>query len=150
MLFFIQLLSSFITSAAFGFLFSLPRRMIIPCGIVGMSGWATYLLCNELYASVVASSFAAAFAVTFISRLLAKKLKQPIILFNVPGIIPLVPGGLAYDAMRNMVENNYTEAIQLGVTTLMISGAVALGLVCSEVIDRVLQRMKQTHVRKVQ
>jgi uncharacterized membrane protein YjjB (DUF3815 family) len=47
----------------------------------------------------------------------------------------LVPGGLAYDATRNFVEFNYNLAIQFAAKALMTSGAIAVGLVLSEVLS---------------
>ena len=35
--------------------------------------------------------------------------KRPMIIFIVAGIIPLVPGGLAYDATKNLVINILQE-----------------------------------------
>jgi uncharacterized membrane protein YjjB (DUF3815 family) len=62
------------------------------------------------------------------------------IIFNVSGIIPLVPGVLAYDAMRRVVENDYNAAIPLAAKAFMISGAIAIGLVLSEVINQIIRK----------
>lgn len=140
----VQLLASFITSAAFGIIFNVPGRMLLQCGAVGMIGWMAYLIGIQLHENAIASTLIAAFLVTVISRLFSKRYKKPIIIFNVPGIIPLVPGSLAYDAMRNIVEDNYMIAMQLGVKTMMISGAIAMGLVFSEVVNRIIQRSKRS------
>ena len=35
------------------------------------------------------------------------------IIFSVAGIIPLVPGGTAYNAMRNIVEKDYALHLNL-------------------------------------
>jgi len=77
-----------------------------------------------------------------LSQLLAKIYKTPIIIFSVSGIIPLVPGGLAYDAMRNIVENQYDVAVQLAAKAFMISGAIAIGLIFSEVINQVIRKSR--------
>ncbi len=42
---------------------------------------------------------------------MARKQKEPAIIFMVTGIIPLVPGGLAYDATKNLVLLNFSTAI---------------------------------------
>ncbi len=86
--------------------------------------------------------------IAVISQFFAKWYKTPMIIFSVAGIIPLVPGGLSYDAMRKFVENDYNQATQLAAKVFMISGAIAMGLVLAEVINQVvkqstIQRYKQ-------
>ncbi|WP_197280031.1 threonine/serine exporter family protein [Bacillus sp. FJAT-27251] len=135
-----QLITSFIASAAFGILFNAPRESLFKCGLSGMLGWMVYFgLTYQGYGPVIAT-LAAAFFIALVSQMFAKFYKMPIIIFSVAGIIPLVPGGLAYDTMRNIVENDYTTAVALGVKALMISGAIAVGLVFSEVINHVFRR----------
>ncbi|TVY07076.1 threonine/serine exporter [Paenibacillus cremeus] len=137
-----QLLTSFVASSAFSILFNVPRKTLLPCGFVGMLGWLLYVLLQELPVGAIMASLAASFFVTVLSQVLAKIYKTPIIVFSVSGVIPLVPGGTAYDAMRNVVENHYDLAVQLGAKAFMISGAIAFGLVCSEVINQAIRRSR--------
>ncbi|WP_241008813.1 threonine/serine exporter family protein, partial [Staphylococcus sp. EG-SA-23] len=44
------------------------------------------------------------------------------------GIMPLVPGGLAYDATKNLVLLNFSTAINTMLEVTLIAGAIALGL----------------------
>jgi uncharacterized membrane protein YjjB (DUF3815 family) len=41
--------------------------------------------------------------------------------------------------MRNVVEDNYGLAVQLAVEAFMISGAIAIGLVFSEVVNQIIK-----------
>ncbi|MFD0586432.1 threonine/serine exporter family protein [Paenibacillus sp. GCM10027627] len=135
-----QLITSFISSALFGFFFNVPKKLLLQCGFVGMAGWIAYVVGIELKLDVIPATLIAAFLITVISQWFAKLHKTPIIVFNVSGIIPLVPGGMAYDAMRHVVENEYDTAVQLAVKAFMISGAIAIGLVFSEVINQIIRR----------
>lgn len=135
-----QLFTSFVSSAGFAVLFNIPRRHIGFCGLVGMIGWAAYIVLLHLPADPILATLAASFAITVLSQLLAKLRKAPIILFSVAGIVPLVPGGVAYDAMRNVVLNQYDVAVQKAFEVFMLSGAIAFGLVFSEVINQIIRR----------
>lgn len=137
-----QWVTSFIASAGFGILFHAPKRSLVQCGLVGMLGWILYVLLMEAGLNAIGASLGASFAVTVLSQLLAKAYKTPIIVFSAAGIIPLVPGGLAYDAMRNVVENRYDVAVQLAAKAFMISGAIAIGLVFSEVLNQFIRRSR--------
>lgn len=138
-----QLITSFIASAAFGLLFNAPRNTLIQCGLIGMVGWMFYFsLVEYREADSVTASLIAAFIIAIISGFFARWYKTPIIIFNVAGIIPLVPGGLAYDSMRHFVINDYSTALQLAAKVLLISGAIAVGIVFSEVLNQLLKKIK--------
>lgn len=136
-----QLITSFFAASAFGVLFNAPKKSLIQCGVVGMLGWLVYTLLVYEGIDAVPATVAAAVLVSILSQLCARIFKTPIIIFNVSGIIPLVPGGLAYDAMRNFVENDYNLAIQFAAKALLISGAIALGLVFSEIVNQVIRKL---------
>jgi uncharacterized membrane protein YjjB (DUF3815 family) len=137
-----QLLMSFIATAAFAVLFNVPRGTLIQCGFVGMLGWFLYISFLQISMNPIMATLIASFVVAVTSQIFAKVYKTPIIVFSVSGIIPLVPGGLAYDAMRNVVENQYDLAVQLAAKAFMLSGAIAIGLVFSEVINHVIRKSR--------
>ncbi|MFO1444833.1 threonine/serine exporter family protein [Bacillus sp. Bva_UNVM-123] len=139
---FIHLMTSFVATACFGILFNAPKKSIIKCGFVGMAGWFVYIsFVNHQFDAVVASLIASSI-IAVISLFFSKIYKTPVIIFSIAGIIPLVPGGLAYDAMRHFVENDYNTAIQLAAKAFMISGAIAVGLVISEVFYQLIVKVK--------
>lgn len=136
--------SSFIATMAFGILFNVPRRSLASGGLVGMLGWILYVgLMAYLKVDMVVATLISAFSIATLSQFLARYHKMPATLFSVSGIIPLVPGGLAYDTIRRFMENNYAEGIQLGTKTLLLAGAIAFGLIFSGVLTNTLQRFKQ-------
>ncbi|KAB2333460.1 threonine/serine exporter family protein [Cytobacillus gottheilii] len=142
-----HLVTSFIASAAFGILFNAPKKSLLQCGFVGMVGWMIYIILVDRYFDAVVSSLIAAFSIAVLSQMFARYYRTPIIIFSVSGIIPLVPGGLAYDAMRNFVENDYNTAIQLAAKAFMISGSIAVGLVVSEVLNQLIRKIPLRKVK---
>lgn len=140
-------LLSFIASAGFGIVFNAPRKSLLQCGFVGMVGWMAYIILADSGVDVVQASFVGAFAVAIIAHVMAKRFKMPIIIFSVAGIIPLVPGGLSYDAMRHVAANDYINAIPLAAKAFMISGAITMGLVFAEVIVQLL--LKKVKLNKM-
>lgn len=110
------------------------------CGLVGMVGWIIYFTMVEYQVDSVPASLTASFFVAIISSFFARKYKMPTIIFIVGGIIPLVPGGLAYNSMRNFVSNHYDIALQLAAKVVLIAGAIAMGIVCSEVLNQIIKK----------
>ncbi|AMQ19937.1 threonine/serine exporter family protein [Geobacillus sp. JS12] len=136
----VQLLLSFVASSLFGVIFNIPKRLLPHSGFVGMSGWAMYMAAARSGMDGVAATFAAAFFVAFLSNGFARRYRAPATIFIVPGILPLVPGGTAFEAMRHVVMNDYNAAIPLAAKAFMISGAIAMGLIFSEVVNQLVKR----------
>jgi uncharacterized membrane protein YjjB (DUF3815 family) len=138
-----QLITSFIATAAFGVIFNAPKETLVKCGLVGMGGWLIYYAAEDYTGGPILATLGATLFVGVVSQELAKFYKTPVIIFSVAGIIPLVPGGLAYDTMRNFVEADYSTALTLGAKVTMLSGSIAFGLVFSEVINQVIRKLRQ-------
>lgn len=136
----VQLVTSFIAAAGFGILFNAPRQVLVHCGLVGMLGWILYDTLVRYGIDVVPATVVAAMLVAVLSQLFAKLKKTPIIVFNVSGIIPLVPGGIAYDAMRHFVANDYFTGVQLAAKVVLLAGAIAIGLMFSEVVNQIVRK----------
>lgn len=144
-----QLITSFIASAAFGIIFNVPKNSLIQCGTVGMVGWFLYYYLVENDVNSIAATLAAAFLVAVISQYFAKRYKTPITIFNVSGIIPLVPGGLSYDAMKHFVENDFNMAFQLAAKAFMLAGAIAMGLIFAEVMNQLVTKYNIKKMKKL-
>ena len=141
MMIFAQMATSFFASSGFGILFGAPKKALIQCGFVGMSGWMLYFFLTENYMDAVPATIFSAMLVSVFSYTFAKIFKYPIIIFNVSGIIPLVPGGMAYNAMRHFVENDYATAVELSAEVLLLAGGIAIGLMFSEVVRQVVLKV---------
>ena len=70
--------------------------------------------------------------------------KKPILIFYVAGIIPLVPGGVAYNAMRSFIESDYFGGVELSAEVMILSGGIAIGLMFSEVMNQLWKRISRT------
>lgn len=68
---------------------------------------------------------------------------MPVTIFNIPGIVPLVPGALAYQAVRNLVLGDYVVAVSISVKVLLVAGAIASGLVISEVFNHNIRNFRE-------
>lgn len=130
----------------FGILFNAPRRALISCGLTGAAGWIVYYSFMNMEVNQILASFAGGIVLTAVSIYNARRLKMPLVIFSTCGIIPLVPGGIAYQAMRNIVLENYQLAISFGIEAAMIGSAIALGIITSEMfyslVNTILSKMK--------
>ncbi|MBO0421383.1 hypothetical protein BCR22_14095 [Enterococcus plantarum] len=139
----VQFSFSFLASAAYAIITNVPRRSLIACGLSGASGWMFYWFSTQLGANAALGSLLGALSVAAVSFICSRKLKLPVTIFNIPGMVPLVPGGLAYQAVRNLVIGNYETAVYSSVQAIMIAGAIALGLVLSEVLNHNIRNFRE-------
>ena len=121
----LNLIFSYTASLFFCVIFDAPRKLYLSCGFVGACGWMVYILFYQgLNTHTIYSSFFGSLALGLISHYMARTKREPAIIFMVPGIIPLVPGGLAFDATKNLVT--------------LIAGAIALGLLFADQISKII------------
>ena len=139
----VQFSCSFLASAAYAIITNVPRRSLIACGLSGASGWMFYWFSVQLGATAALGSLLGALSVAAVSFVCSRLLKLPVTIFNIPGMVPLVPGGLAYQAVRNLVIGNYETAAYSAVQADMIAGAIALGLVLSEVLNHNIRNFRE-------
>ncbi|MGG5359064.1 MULTISPECIES: threonine/serine exporter family protein [unclassified Enterococcus] len=139
----LQFAFSFLATMAFSVITNVPRRALIWCGFSGAAGWMVYWTTMQLGGSAVFGTLLGSLGVAYVSNLFSKKLKMPVTIFNIPGMVPLVPGGLSYQAIRNLATESYGEAANAAVQVIMIAGAIALGLVLSEVFNHNIRSFKE-------
>ena len=146
----VQALLSFVAITCFGVIFNAPTKAIPYCGFVGAIGWTVYYVLFEQGLDEVQASFVGAFVVSIVAHIFARRYRMPMIVFSVSGILPLVPGGIAYNTMRNIIELDYLTGMQNGMRAFMISGALAMGLVFAEVIMQIVFRLMRKGKTSIQ
>jgi uncharacterized membrane protein YjjB (DUF3815 family) len=120
---------SFVSSMAWCVLFNVPVRTIFAGGLAGLIGYLVFSFLPTLGAEVLLSTFVSAAVVSLLSQLMSIFLRVPSTNFSVAGIIPLVPGSLAYKSMLAFVNNDFIQGITLATQTMMVAGAIASGLI---------------------
>ncbi|MGT2333782.1 threonine/serine exporter family protein [Staphylococcus aureus] len=116
---------SFISTVLF-YHFQCTQTSLSSMWIVGAIAWTIYQLTVDLEFGKVGASFLGSLILGLMSHTMSRRYKRPVIIFIVPGIIPLVPGGAAYQATRFLVSNDYTSAVNTFLEVTLISGAIAL------------------------
>ena len=135
----LNLIFSYTASLFFCVIFDAPRKLYLSCGFVGACGWMVYILFFQgLNVHTIYSSFFGSLALGLISNYMARTKREPAIIFMVPGIIPLVPGGLAFDATKNLVLLDFSKAINTMLEVTLIAGAIALGLLFADQISKII------------
>lgn len=123
-LFLIQLITSFITSITFAIILKTNKRHLILGGICGTVTYAAYFGILTLTSSLFWAGFVSSALATLFSEINARVAKAPAIVMLMAGVIPIVPGGGLYRAVRDFVKGIAPSAMSY----LGDAGAVALGI----------------------
>ncbi len=126
---FLQLVNAFFSTLGFALLMHVPKKELILCGLTGVLSWFVFLIVDNQSKSVAAATFAAALAITFVCRILARRRKMPITVFLISGIIPLVPGAYLYRTMFAAITNDISNATYYGIQTFTIAGVISVGVI---------------------
>lgn len=145
----LHIFGSFVGTVAFAALFNVPKRFYLCCGLTGTAGWMIYLTLTAGYdLSPALASFFGTLAVVLISRILTVRMKCPITIFLISGIIPLVPGAGVYFTAYYLVTNRMALAGQRGMEALKIAFAIVLGIVLIVSIPREFFQIRYWRQRK--
>lgn len=141
--FLVQGVFSYLATIGFGICSNVPRRALHVCGLTGLTGWLIYWSLLQLEIGKMLPNLAGAFALALLSWVIARRHKIPVIIVNIPGLVPLVPGGVAYRAVRAFALGNYQLGIQFTVQVLMIAGAIAVGFMLAQLVTSPGQLRRQ-------
>lgn len=136
-------LSSFVASLGFGILFNIKGKKLILAGIGGSIGGVIYhvLLANgsgELMAMLLGSM-----GFSLYSEVCARICRTPVTTFIICALIPLVPGGGMYRMMLKAIEGNVMQALTIGLDTLTVAGALALGILAVSTIMKAIYKPRR-------
>ena len=129
MMILIHFIISTLATISFAVLFTAPKKEVICCGLTGAVGWMVYYIMTQNGVHPVLASGVATFCLTILARCFAVIRKNPVTVYILPGIFPLVPGaGIYYTAYYLFIGNNEMSGFK-GLETLEIAGAIVFGII---------------------
>lgn len=140
LLFFVKLIGAFFAGAALSVAFQIPKQYFVSAGITAAIGWAAYLIATGIGWNMIWANYAATLCIALTAQLLARKKKVPATMFLIPGIIPIVPGGGMYRIIFSMLYETSAEAATNFYNTLLMAGAIALGIFTIDTLFRLTEK----------
>ncbi len=126
----IQIIASFIGTAAFAVLFGVPRKYYVLCGVSGVLGWILYMILAR-YAGFTppAATVFATMLVVLSARYFSVLDRCPAIVFLLCGIFPLVPGAGVFWTSYYVVSDQLRLALGSGFMAVKVTIAIVLGII---------------------
>lgn len=125
----LQFVIAMLATISFAVLFTAPKKEVVYCGFTGALGWIVYYILTQNGVNLVLASMIATFCLTVLARCFAVVRKNPVTVYMLSGIFPLVPGaGIYYTAYYLFMGNTEMSGFK-GLETLEIAGAIVFGII---------------------
>lgn len=116
---------------AFSVVYNVPRRLLLLASLGGTLGWFVFLLFKGVFPNDLPQYFLAAFVIAAYAEIMARVQKNPAIVYLMPGLFPLVPGGPIYYTMEAALSGDNVVFMDKLIYTFEIAGSIALGVLLS-------------------
>jgi uncharacterized membrane protein YjjB (DUF3815 family) len=136
-------LYALIGSLGFSILFNVKGKDIIFGALGGGIAWLSYEMINTQGISTSTSLFIATAIVSAYAEIMARLRKQPVTIFVISSIIPLVPGSGMYYTTYESVKGNFSQSLTIGIETLFNAGAIAVAIVLVSSISKIIINRKK-------
>lgn len=142
----IQCIAAFVACIGFEIIFNIHGAGGLLCALGGMLCWITYLLTMYLGGSEILACFLAAVISDGYAETMARIRKYPAISYLVVSIFPLIPGAGVYYTMNYAVRGQMELFAQKGMYTAAIAGVMAVGILLTSTLVRLVNTW--THLKK--
>ena len=147
----IEMISSILGTVGFAILFKLHPKKLWSVAILGGGCYGFYYLFATVIGSnvFVAALISTAFVATA-SELFARIMRSPTIIFVIPSIIPIVPGGSLYRFMKELINGNKDVAMTHGRDALLIALGVAGGIILASIAVSLIKGiLEKVNIKRV-
>lgn len=142
--------AAFLATLGFAVMFNIRGKKAIFAAICGSVGAFVYHLTYNVWnISLFTSLLYTSMAMSLYSEIMARRLKTPVTLFLICGLICFVPGGTMYYTMMEILNNNTDKAVALFMEVLMSAGALAIGIVVVSTAVKLFYRIKRLRGAKI-
>ncbi len=129
-----KIIAGIISTFGFAIIFRLKRRHWLLATFSGVVSCTSYFVFSELFDGDFIPNALAAFFTALLCEYFARLAKTPVTVFLLPGCIALVPGGMLYYTMNNLLNHNNSVAAECFLTTLTIGVAIGGGIIAASLV----------------
>lgn len=133
----LQSAAAFLAILGFSLILEVPKRFLLYTGFAGAVCWFVYLGVELAGYSLLASAFLCSGAVALLSHIFARRLKAPVTVFLLTGILPAVPGASIYRSVYFLIHGEPALCNFYLIQTIQIAGAMALAIFIVDSLFRV-------------
>jgi len=132
----LQAVGAFAGVVAVSITYGVSKRFLVYSGLAGAVSWFVYLVLLEKGFGELMGVFVATLVSAFISHIFARILKAPVTVFQIPAILPTVPGVGMYRTVYYMLIGDREMSAFYLTQTLQIAGMIAIGIFIMDTLFR--------------
>ena len=125
----IQLAVAILATISFSVIFCVPKRDLVLSGFSGGLSWLVYYALTSHHMSNVFASLIATMLLTVFARSFAVARHNPVTVYLLTGIFPLVPGAGIYYTAYYLIQNDADMFANTGLNTIEVAAAIVLGII---------------------
>lgn len=134
---------AYLATTAFGIVFYAPPKTLPLSSLAGAFGYIFYyIMSNYIGNSEILGCAVGGVIIALMSEFFALIQKNPVTAYEMPAIMPLVPGIGLYRTTLAFLEHNSLEAMNYLFRTILSAGSIAIGLILTEAAAQVWLRRK--------
>ena len=136
-----QIIASIIGSIGFSIVFGIRRAYMLPIAVNAGLSWAVYLLVNGFAGDFAANMVSAMFC-SLVAALMARRLRVPTVVLQMPATVPMVPGGSLYYTIYHVFAGNMPTAKSYFFFTARAVFGMAIGFAVVSVLFKTIDARK--------
>ncbi|TAL30457.1 MAG: threonine/serine exporter [Spirochaetes bacterium] len=139
----LQVAYALLGSLGFGLLFNVGGSALPLSALGGGVGWGTFLAVSALSGRKVLAFFLASAVLSVYAEAVAHRRGDPVTIYLVPALIPLVPGSGMYYTVYEVIQGNPERATALFLETFSIAFVIALGVALASSMAALVRRARK-------
>ena len=139
----VQVIGAFVAVIAASITFGVSKKFLMYSGLAGAVSWLGYLVFLKMGVNELLSVFAATLVSALLSHIFARALKAPVTVFQIPAILPTVPGVGMYRTVYYMIIGDKEMTGYYFSKTLQIAGMIAIGIFIMDTVFRTFLRKEK-------
>lgn len=140
----IQIITGTFGSIGFAILFNVRGNRLVAVALGGFLSWLLFVLFQMVIPDEAICYFLVATLISLYAEGMARLLKTPTTLFICPSLVPLIPGASLYYTMSYAMQGENGQFVEKAINTLKLASALALGIVASAVLMKLILRVSQS------
>ncbi len=136
--FWLQMLTAVVGTIGFSLIFRVRLIHLPFVAFGGLLSYFVYYSLEQLGWNLFLISFLSAVVGAVYSELAARFRRAPVIVFVLPSMVPIIPGGALYRTMDSLISENYTALFNNFGGTVSIGLGMAGGIVAVSVLAAVI------------
>lgn len=132
-----QIIAAAIGGLGFSIVFGIRRRYMVLIALNAGASWAVYLAVNAFAEDFAANIVSAAFC-SMVAAILARCIKVPTVVLQMPATVPMIPGGSLYYTMYYVFSGDTVNMHLYLFATIRAIFGMAIGFAVVSVVLRSL------------